>query len=194
MYTHAVTFQRDTVFLLDATTAQWRSRADSAWITALFPGNHPVVLVVTDLAWPHVGGVRFWAARGATIVSHRLSEVFLRQLLSRRWTLTPDALEGVRARVTPRLRFFDQRLDLAGGAVRVRAIDGVASEGALYAVVPSAGFLWASDYVQQVSAPSQYAAEVIQAVTRDGLEATRVAAQHLPLTPWSSVLNANRRP
>jgi len=61
-------------------------------------------------------------------------------------------------------------------------------------VVPTAGLLLASDYIQQVSAPSQYAAEVIQAVTRDGLEATRVAAQHLPLTPWLDILTANRRP
>ncbi len=193
-YTHAVTLQRDTVFLFDATTAEWRSRADSAWIATLFPGKHPVVLVVTDLAWPHVGGVRFWAARGATVISHRLSQEFIRELLARRWTLAPDVLERARARVTPRLRFFDQRLDLAGGAVQLRAIDGVASEGALYARVPSAGFLWAGDYIQQLATPSQYATEVIATVTRDGLEAARVAAQHLPLTPWPDVVAANRRP
>ncbi|MGE0442263.1 MAG: hypothetical protein AB7S39_17405 [Gemmatimonadales bacterium] len=191
-YTHAVTVQRDTVFLLDATTAEWRSRADSALIAALFPKARATVLVVTDLAWPHIGGVRFWAARGATIVTHDLSRPFLSQLLDRRWTLKPDLLETMRraGRRPPPIRAVGAGLALAGGAVRVLPIDGVASEGALMVAVGGA-FLWAGDYIQQVSAPSQYAAEVIDATRRFGIEPERTAAQHLPLTPWQTVRSAN---
>jgi hypothetical protein len=49
-YTETVTLQRDTVFILDATTSEARARGDSTWISRLFPGKHPVALVVTDLA------------------------------------------------------------------------------------------------------------------------------------------------
>ncbi|MBV6523103.1 MAG: hypothetical protein MNPFHGCM_03270 [Gemmatimonadaceae bacterium] len=69
-FSHAVALRRDTVFLFDATTGEARARRDSAMIAQLFPGRHPVVLVVSDVAWPHVSGVRFWIARGATVVSH----------------------------------------------------------------------------------------------------------------------------
>jgi hypothetical protein len=69
-YTNVVSLQRDTVFILDAQTGADRAQRDSAWIGILFPGRHPLVLVVTDLAWSHIAGVRYWAALGATVVSH----------------------------------------------------------------------------------------------------------------------------
>ena len=192
MYTHAVTRVGDTVYLFDATTAEWRSRADSAWIAKLFPDHRAVALVVTDLAWPHISGVRYWAARGATIVTHRLSQPMLRQVLERRWTLAPDLLERTRARIgRPRWVLVDSAQSLAGGAIQLRAIDGVASEGALAAMLPGAGFLWAGDYIQTADAPSLYAREVMAAVARAGFTPARVAAQHLPLTTWTQVTSAN---
>ncbi len=194
-YTHAVTQQGDTVYLFDATTGEWRSRADSTWIAALFPRAKATVLVVSDLAWPHVAGVRFWAARGATIVSHAISRPFLEQLLDRRWHLAPDALELARGAKggAPRYQLVTRTggFDLAGGRIRVGAIDGIGSEGALYAWFPAQGFLWAGDYIQEVTRPSQYAIEVRAAMRRDGIAPRRVAAQHLPLTPWTTVEQAN---
>lgn len=195
VYTHAVTQVGDTVVLFDATTGESRSRADSAWISRLFPGRNPMVLVVTDLAWPHVSGVRFWVARGAAIATHRLSRPFLEQVIAHRWTLEPDALERNRA-ATRRLRWIvvDSTRALAGGAVRLQAIDGVSTEGALMGMVPRAGFLWAGDYVQSVARPSLYAREVMAAVRRAGFVPDRFAAEHLTLTPWRRVLASNRTP
>ena len=194
-YTHAVTQQGDTAYLFDATSGEWRSRADSAWIARLFPRAKATVLVVSDLAWPHVAGVRFWAARGATIVSHAISRPFLEQLLDRRWLLAPDALDQARASkhtaLTYRLVTHGGAFALASGAIRVNAIDGIGSEGALYAWLPAQGFLWAGDYIQDVTRPSQYAIEVRAAMRRDGIAPQRVAAQHLPLTAWTTVEQAN---
>ncbi|HEX5581093.1 MAG TPA: hypothetical protein VFX39_05905, partial [Gemmatimonadaceae bacterium] len=102
-YTSAVVLARDTVWVLDATQGVERARQDSAWVGRLFPGKHPVAVVVTDLAWPHVAGVRYWVGTGATVVSHASSEPFLRQVVERRWTLEPDLLE--RNRATARFRF-----------------------------------------------------------------------------------------
>ena len=153
------------------------------------------VLVVTDLAWPHVAGVRFWAARGATIVSHATSRPFLQQLLDRKWALAPDVLEKARAsnRRTPTYHLVTHAdgFALAGGKIRVKGIDGIGSEGALYAWLPAQRFLWASDYLQSATRPSQYAIEVRAAMRRDGIAPERVAAQHLPLTPWTTVEQAN---
>ena len=64
-----------------------------------FPGRHPIVVVVTDLAWPHVAGVRAWVARGATIVSHRAA----REFLARSRGQTVDAVaRSARAASRPR--------------------------------------------------------------------------------------------
>lgn len=184
-YAEAVALVRDTVFVFDATQSEQRARQDSVWIGKLFPGKHPVVLVVTDLAWPHIAGIRFWVASGATVVSHRNAEPFLRRVVSRTWTFAPDILE--RRRRPLRFQPVDGRLSRAGGGVEIRAIDGIGSEAALLAFLPGERFLWASDYVQQVQAPTLYAHEVWSAVRREQFAPERVAAQHIKLTPWATV-------
>lgn len=186
-YTEAVVLERDTVWLFDATQGDERARQDSVWIGRLFPGRHPIVLVVTDLAWPHIAGVRFWVAAGATVISHQISRPFLEQVVARRWTLEPDRLERMKRRPPLRFRAVRDSLSVAGGAIRLYPIDGIASEGALIGFVRSEAFLWASDYVQTVAEPSRYGLEVYQAAMRAGVEPSRLAAQHLPLTPWETL-------
>jgi len=55
------------------------------------------------------------------------------------------------------------------------------------AFIPSDRFLLASDFIQAVDEPSQYASEVWKAVQCDGLHPERTAAEHLSLTPWSKI-------
>jgi hypothetical protein len=186
-YAEAVALVGDTIYLLDATQGEARARADSAMIARLFPGRHPLVLVVTDLAWPHIAGVRYWVARGATIVSHRASRPFLERVLARRWTRAPDLYERRRGRTRLVFRPVGDSLALAGGKLKIYAIDGIGSEGALMAYLDRDRFLWASDYIQTVEQPSTYATDVWRAVERTRIRPTRVAAQHLPLTDWSVV-------
>ena len=194
MYTGAVALAGDTVVVFDATTSGARAADDQDWVRRLFPGDHPAVVLVTDLAWPHVGGVREWVAGGAAVVSHRVSEPFLRGLVDRRWTRQPDRLEARRGEVEFRFTGVDGPATLGAGGVQVAPIGGIGSEGALVAYLPEAGFLWAGDYVQTVDGPSTYAAEVVAAVRREGWAPRTVAAQHLPLTPWQAVLDANPTP
>ncbi|MDB4908820.1 MAG: beta-lactamase protein [Gemmatimonadetes bacterium] len=185
-YTETVTLQRDTVFLLDATSGEQRGRQDSTWIAKLFPGRHPMVLVVTDLAWPHISSVRFWVARGATIVSHRTSEDFIRRVVARRFTLEPDALEKARASTRLSFRAVDDSVRLAGGDVVVHALRGNSTEGALAVWVAPSRYLWAGDYVQPDPA-SPYYVDVVRTARALGLSPLKLGAQHMPLTAWSAV-------
>jgi hypothetical protein len=189
-YREGVVMLGDTVYLLDATQGEERARADSAWIARLFPGHKGVAVVVTDLAWPHIAGVRYWVARGATIVSHANSRPMLERVIERRWTREPDLLERLRReRGAVPLRFvpLHDSLSLAGGALRLYPIDGIASEGALMAWVPEDRVLWAGDYVQTVDEPSLYASEVVRAARRAGIGPRTVAAQHQAPVAWSVV-------
>jgi len=186
-YTEAVMLAGDTLYLLDATQGEARARADSALIARLFPGPHPLVLVVTDLAWPHVAGLRYWVARGATLVSHRASRPFLERILQRHWTRAPDLYERRRKEARFVFKPVSDSLSLAGGRLRLYAIDGIGSEVALLAYVEGDRFLWSSDYIQTVQQPSTYLIEVWRAARRAGIEPQRTAAQHLPLTAWGVV-------
>ena len=184
-YAETVTLARDTVFVFDATQGDERARQDSAWVGRLFPGHHPIVVVVTDLAWPHVAGVRYWVAMGATIVSHAGSKEFLSQVVVRKWT-TPDELE--RRRMRSRLRFIpvSDTLRLAGGDLLAFTLDGIGSETALAVFDRRDSFLWASDYIQTLQQPTLYLTEVYGAVERVRVAPRQVAAEHLPLSAWST--------
>lgn len=186
-YRELVALERDTVFVMDATQGEERARRDSVWIGKLFPGRHAVAVVVTDLAWPHIAGVRFWVASGATIISHRTSRTLLEQAVNRRWTLAPDKLERSRAAHRLVLRVVDDSISLAGGRVSLYAINGIGSEGALMAFIRDPGVLWASDYFQNPSQPALYTTEVVRAVQRAGITPTLAVAQHVPPTPWEKV-------
>jgi hypothetical protein len=186
-YTEAVTEVGNEVFLFDATQGEERATKDAAAIAKLFPGEHKLTLVVTDLAWPHIAGMRYWVANGATIIAHKAAREFLQSVVDRRWTLAPDLLE--QRRKTAKLRFvgIDASYNLAGGAISVHPIDGIGSEVALIGYVVADHFLWASDYIQTVAEPTLYTSEVWRAVQRDGLRPERTAAEHLPLTAWSTI-------
>jgi hypothetical protein len=186
-YREVVTKIGDDVFLLDATQGEQRAREDQEQIARLFPGKHTITVVVTDLAWPHVSGLRYWVASGATVLAHKTAYNFLQRVIDRKWTLAPDFLEQHRETIKFRFTGVDRRYELANGAITFHPIDGIGSEGALMAFVPSDRFLWASDFIQTIDEPSQYSREVWEAVQRDGLHPERTAAEHLNLTPWSKI-------
>lgn len=191
-YTEAISLIDGTVYVFDATLGEQRAKQDEAWIKKLFPGKHPIVVVVTDLAWPHIAGVRYWVSKGAAIVSHRVSESFLKKVFDRKWTLNPDELEQKRSKIKFKFTPVDKELSLAGGKIRLYAIDGIGSEGGLMAYLPDDKFLWAGDYIQNNKVPTAYATEVWQAVNRRGINPDRVAAQHLPVTKWSVIDSLSR--
>jgi hypothetical protein len=186
-YTEAVTEIDSDIFLFDVTQGEERAKKDAAAIAKLFPGPHHVTVVVTDLAWPHVAGVRYWVVNGATIIAHKAAQQFLQSVVDRHWTLAPDLLE--QRRKIARLKFVgvDTSYSLAGGAVSVHPIDGIGNEVALMGYLVADHFLWASDYIQTASEPTLYTSEVWRAVQRVGLHPERTAAEHLPLTPWSKI-------
>ena len=186
-YNEVVTLVGRDLYIFDATQCEERAAKDAELIRILFPGKHRFFVVVTDLAWPHVAGIRYWVVSGATIISHRAAQKFLQSVLDRRWTRSPDLLE--KSRGTWHFDFVgvDAPHTEADGRVMLYPIDGIGSEVALMAYLPEDSFLWASDYIQTLEKPSLYAKEVWNAVQRNHVEPGRVAAEHLPITSWETV-------
>jgi hypothetical protein len=186
-YTEAVIEVGDEVYLFDSTQGEERSRKDADAIAKLFPGYKKITVVVSDLAWPHIAGVRYWVANGATIVAHTAARDFLQTVVDRRWTLAPDLLEQKRSTAQMKFVGVDAPYQMANGAISLHPIDGIGSEVSLMVYLATERLLWAGDYIQTVDEPSAYATEVWRAVQRDGLHPERTAAEHLPLTPWSKI-------
>lgn len=186
-YREAITLAGSEVFVFDATQGDERAAADAALIAKLFPGHHKVNVVVTDLAWPHIAGVRYWVAQGATILAHSAARPFLEEIVNRRWTLHPDTLEQHRS--TAKFNFIgvDAPAKFAGGRIALAPIDGIGSETTLIGFIPSDRFLWASDYIQTITERSEYAKEVWDAVQRTGWSPLQAAAEHVALFNWDVI-------
>jgi len=200
-YTEAVALVNGEIYIFDATQSEERARQDQEQIERLFPGQHKINVVVTDLAWPHVSGVRYWVSQGATIISHAAGRAFLQQVVDRQWTLAADSLESMRRKPSPgrkaqmRMNFVpvDQAMTVARGGLQLLPIDGIGSEVALMAYIPGEKFLWASDFLQTLDEPSAYANEVLLAAKRAGIVPERCAAEHMHLADWKSVQAAQEK-
>ncbi|HKN67516.1 MAG TPA: hypothetical protein VJW73_14630 [Gemmatimonadaceae bacterium] len=186
-YAEMVALARDTVFLFDATQGDERARLDSVWIGALFPGKHPIALVVTDVAWPHIAGVRYWASLGTPIYAHRAAVHMIDSVIARHWTITPDRLEQTKRRRAPRIHPVSDTLAVAGGELLLFAIDGASSEVALAGFDNATHVLWGSDYIQDATAPSMYLDEMCHALRRVHRTPTTAAAEHLRPTAWEKL-------
>lgn len=184
-YAEAVTMVNGEIYVFDATQGEGRARLDAEQIAKLFPGKHKINVVITDLAWPHVAGLRYWVAHGATIISHRSARPFLEQIIAREWTRKPDELQQHRAKFN--FVGIDRDQSFADGKIVLVPIDGIGSEIALAGFVTDDKFLWASDYIQDVQNPTAYATDVWNAVQRAHLQPKQVAAEHVPLTDWEKI-------
>lgn len=189
MYTETFTRIGDTIYLLDATLGEERAKQDEQLIKKAFPEVKKFVLVVTDLAWPHIGGMRYWVSKGATVISHAASQKFIEKIVNRKWTIQPDELQ----QHPVKLKFIalEKMTPFANNQLLVFPINGIGSEGALACYLPQDQLLWASDYIQTAQAPSAYAKEVINAVNREKLKPLKMVAQHVGLTEWQQVLKVN---
>jgi hypothetical protein len=184
-YAEAVTLVNGEIYVFDATQGEGRARLDAEQIAKLFPGKHNINVVVTDLAWPHVAGLRYWVANGATIISHRSARPFLEQIIGRQWTRKPDQLQQHRAKFN--FIGIDRQQSFADGKITLVPIDGIGSEIALTGFIADDHFLWASDYIQDIENPTAYATDVWNAVQRAHLQPKQVAAEHVPLTDWDKI-------
>ena len=76
---------------------------------------------------------------------------------------------------------------IANGGITLHPFDRGGIELSLMGYVIADRFLWASDYSQTVREASAYATDVWHAAQRDELHPEHTAAEHLPLTPWTTI-------
>lgn len=159
-----------------------------------FPGARVSAAVSTSDAWPHVGGVREYVARGVPLYALDLNRPLLERLLAAPRTRTPDALARAPRRAV--LRSISRRLTVGRGENRVELIPlrTEAGERMVLAWLPGPRLLYTSDVVQPQSDggffnPVQLQ-ELVQVVAREGLQPEAIFGMHVGLTPWTRITEA----
>ena len=159
-----------------------------------FPGAPVKAVITTSDAWPHIGGMREYVARGLPLYALDHNRAILERLFAAPRRLVPDAL--ARAPKPVRATWVGQRLAVGSGTNRFELIPlrTITGERQMAAWFPETKLLYCSDLFQRDPKGGfflpQMVSEIVAVAAREGLTPTTAFAMHLPPTPWAEIEKA----
>jgi hypothetical protein len=163
-----------------------------------FPGAPLKAVVTTSDSWPHLGGMREYAARSIPIYALDLNVPILERLFSATFDTFPDRL--ARAPKTPRFHVVAGKTVVGSGANRLEIypLRTVTGERQMMVYFPEHALLYTSDLFTvtpdgRVFLP-QEVSEGIDAAARERLAVTRAFGMHYDVMPWTKIIESARPP
>jgi glyoxylase-like metal-dependent hydrolase (beta-lactamase superfamily II) len=188
----------DHIIVVEAPLFEERSLAVIKAIEERFPGKPIRYLVVTHFHFDHSGGVRAFAAKGATILAHEAIVPFLKEVLARPKTVKPDSLANAGA-VTPVVEGVAQSRSLMDAArtLELREAPNPHVVGMLMAYLPAERLLFESDLYTPgavVQPGDQNATALYLAITGANWAVDRVVGGHGGVGPFRDLARAASPP
>jgi hypothetical protein len=186
--------QNDGVVVLEAPIGSGYSERVIAEVEKRFPNTPIKAVITTSDAWPHLGGVREYVARGIPVYGLDLNQPILERLLASPYKQIPDALAKKAARA--KMKYVATKTLLGAGANRLEIypIRSESGERMLMVYFPEHQLLYGSDLVQGGQSGGffmpQYLTELSDAAKREGLKVNAVFAMHAPLIEWTKITEA----
>jgi hypothetical protein len=159
-----------------------------------YPGVKIKALITTSDAWPHLGGVREYVARGIPVYALDLNAPILNRLLAADYSAHPDAL--AKAPRAGRFTWVSGKTVIGTGDTRLELypIRGENGERMLMAYFPAYRLLYTSDEIQRLRAGGFFMPELLlevrDAMAREHLDVQRVFGFHIGVIPWSEIEGA----
>ena len=191
-----VTFikQNDGVVIIEAPISSGYSVKVLDEAKRRFP-NLPVKAVIScSDSYPHIGGIREYAARGISIYALDINRPLLERLLAAPHGFYPDALQNKPRKAN--FKIISTKTVLGAGANRLEIypIRSETGERMMMIYLPGAKFLYAADLIQRAPDGTfympQYLTEIMDAAKRKNLQVEKVFAMHAPPTAWSELESA----
>jgi glyoxylase-like metal-dependent hydrolase (beta-lactamase superfamily II) len=191
-----VVAQPDGLVIVEATSGSKFSAEVMAEAQKRYPGKPIKAVVTTSDAWPHVGGIREYVAKGVPIYALDLNVSILSRIIKAPHTLSPDSLS--KAPKAPVFHPVAARTTIGTGDTRMDLIPmrGEYGERMMMIWFPGPGLLYTSDLLQRDRSGKSFfmmamPAEVVDAVAREKIEGIdKVFGMHLASTAWAEVVSA----
>jgi glyoxylase-like metal-dependent hydrolase (beta-lactamase superfamily II) len=137
---------KDYVIVVEAPLFEERSLAVMKAIEAKIPGKPIKYLVMTHFHIDHSGGIRLYAAKGATILAAEEAVPFVKTVTSQQKTIRPDTLAKA-GNITPQVQSAKDVKSLTDGerTLELREIPNPHAVGMLAAYLPQEKLLFVSD-------------------------------------------------
>jgi hypothetical protein len=184
--------QQDGIVVLEAPISSGYSTKLIAEATRRFPGVPIKAVITTSDAWPHIGGVREYVARGIPVYAVQRTRPLLERFLNAPRTRFPDALARSPRKVE--LLLVSEKLVIGAGPNRMEIypLRGETSERQIMVYFPEHKLLYGSDTFQKLPDGkyfyTQTVSEVVAAVEREHLAIEKFFMMHMGLTPWQEAL------
>jgi glyoxylase-like metal-dependent hydrolase (beta-lactamase superfamily II) len=188
--------QQDGLVVLEAPISSGYSSKLIAEAERRFPGVPIKAVITTSDAWPHIGGVREYVARGIPVYAVARTVPLLQRFLNAPRAILPDAL--AKAPRKPLLRPVNNKVTIGSGPNRMEIypLRGETSERQMMVYFPELKLLYGSDIFQKTPDGkyfyAQTVSEVAAAVEREHLAVERFFMMHMGITPWQDALDLLR--
>jgi glyoxylase-like metal-dependent hydrolase (beta-lactamase superfamily II) len=139
---------KDHLAVVEAPLFEERSVAVIQALENRFPGKPIRYLVITHFHFDHVGGIRAYVAKGATLVAHESIVPFIDEMIERPHTLRADSLaKAAPGSPRPQTRGISTSSAISDGerTMEVRAIPNDHATGMLVAYLPEEKVIFVSD-------------------------------------------------
>jgi hypothetical protein len=187
--------QTDGIVVLDAPISNGYSKQVIEDAMKRFPRLPVKAVISTSDAWPHIGGLREYAARGIPIYALDLNRAIVERILSAPHRLAPDALAG--ASKSSKVNYLSERTRLGAGTNVLEVIPLRTETGERQMVVyfPDRKILYSSDLFQRDRSGEfflpQTLSETADVVEREHLDVSLDIGMHLAPTPWEEIQKAS---
>jgi len=190
----AIVRQPDGIVILEAPMSSGYSVKLLAEADRRFPGAPVKAVITTSDAWPHIGGLREYVARGIPIYIPDRNVPLVQRFINAPRTQYPDALAK-----SPRQPVYHEvrgHITIGSGPNRMEIypMRGETSERQMMVYFPEHKLLYGSDTFQKTPDGkyfyTQTISEVAAAVEREHLVVENFFMMHMRLTPWQDALTA----
>ncbi len=186
--------QTDGIIIIEAPISSGYSAKVLAEATRRFPDLPVKAVISTSDAFPHIGGVREYAAQNIPIYALDLNRPILDRMMASTHLTFPDALQQKPRKAN--FKIVSKKTVVGTGANRLEIypIRSESGERMVMVYFPEHKLLYGSDLVQIMPDKSffmpQYISELTEAAERENLTVEKVFAMHAASLPWTTLTAA----
>jgi hypothetical protein len=186
--------QPDGILVLESPISAGYSRQVLAEAGKRYPGRPVIGVITTSDSWPHIGGIREYAARGIPIYALDLNVPILTRAIQAVHHSMPDSL--ARAPRAARWHVVAAPISVGSGPTRVQIIPYRTETGERQIMVyfPEHRLLYTSDLFAPIDSTHfftpEYLREAVDAANKNHLVVERAFGMHYAPIAWTNILAA----